>query len=146
MTFISVPRPLRDKLGDEASDSLIELFQKQESDQKAHLFEVLEDRFSRRLEVAIFGVRDDMGKLESGIHQDMAKMESGIRQDMAKMESGIREDMNRGFLEVGKQFTEVHKEISGIHKAISGQTKWLLIMMLAGLTIYPVIQKLVDKF
>ena len=71
----------------------------------------------------------------------------------AKMESGIREDMNRGFLEVGKQFTEVgkqftevHKEISGIHKAISGQTKWLLFMMLAGLTIYPVIQKLVDTF
>ena len=103
----------------------------QESDQKVHLFEVLEDRFSHRLEVAIFGVRDDM----------------------TKMESSIRQDMNNGFLEVakqfteiGKQFTDVHKEISGIHKAISAQTKWLLIAMLAGITLYPVIQKFVDKF
>ena len=113
MTLISVPKPLRGKLGDDASDSLIELLQKQESEQKTHLFEVLEDRFSHRLEVAISGVRDDMGK---------------------------------GFLEVAKQFTEVHKEISGIHKAISAQTKWLLIVMLAGITLYPVIQKFVDKF
>ena len=120
MTLISVPKPLRDKLGEEASDSLVELLQKQESEQKIHLFEVLEDRFSHRLEVAISGVRKDMGILESR--------------------------MNDGFLEVTRQFTEVHKEISGIHKAISAQTKWLLIIMLAGITLYPVIQKIADKF
>ena len=52
-----------DKLGEEASDSLVELLQKQESEQKTHLFEVLEDRFSHRLEVAISGIREDMHQM-----------------------------------------------------------------------------------
>ncbi|MDH4263333.1 MAG: hypothetical protein OEV78_09845 [Spirochaetia bacterium] len=49
MAIISVPKPLRDKLGEEATDSLIELLKENEEGQKNHLFDIVEERFERRL-------------------------------------------------------------------------------------------------
>ena len=144
MSLISVPKPLRDKLGIEASDSLVELLQKQSSEQKEHLFEVLEDRFAHRL----------------------VALESRLMGEMHSMEKGIREDMNHGFQEVHKQFGEVHKQfgevqkqfgevqkqfvgmqkqVSDIHKAISSQTKWILVAMLGAAVLYPIVQKLLSR-
>jgi len=49
MAIISVPKPLRDKLGEEATESLIELLRENDEDQKNHLFDIVEERFERRL-------------------------------------------------------------------------------------------------
>ena len=128
MPIIMVPKPLREKLGEEATDSLVELFREKDEEQKGHLFDLVEERFERRLL-----------ETESRIRADMSKMEAGIRADMSKMEAGIRADMSKGFLEIQKQFVEVHK-------AIANQTRWILTALLAGAVIYPIVVKLIDKF
>ena len=150
MSLISVPKPLRDKLGEEATDSLVEMFRQKDEEQKVHLFEVLEDRFAHRLvavESRLMGeihsletnIRGEMHSMEKGIREDMNSMEKGIRGDMNSMEKGIREDMNRGFLHMQKQITEVHK-------AISSQTKWILAAVLGATVIYPIVQQMATRF
>ncbi|MDH4199513.1 MAG: hypothetical protein OEV66_03945 [Spirochaetia bacterium] len=139
MPIIMVPKPLREKLGEEATDSLVELFREKDEEQKGHLFDLVEERFERRLLETESRIRADMSKMEAGIRADMSKMEAGIRADMSKMEAGIRADMSKGFLEIQKQFVEVHK-------AIANQTRWILTALLAGAVIYPIVVKLIDKF
>lgn len=92
MAIISVPKPLRDKLGEEATDSLIELLRENEEDQKNHLFGFVEERFERRL-------------LES---------EARLRKEI----QGVRDEIHSGFLDVQKQFSEVHKSIANQTKWI----------------------------
>ncbi|MDH4263330.1 MAG: hypothetical protein OEV78_09830 [Spirochaetia bacterium] len=119
MAIISVPKPLRDKLGEEATDSLIELLKENEEGQKNHLFDIVEERFERRL-------------LES---------EARLRREI----QGVRDEMHSGFLGIQKDFSEVQKQFSEVHKAIANQTKWILGAILAGAVIYPLAVKLVDR-
>lgn len=49
MSIISVPKPLRDKLGDEGSDALIDLINRASETQKEDTIEIVEERFERRL-------------------------------------------------------------------------------------------------
>ena len=139
MSLISVPKALRDKLGDEASDSLVEMFRQKDEEQKVHLFEVLEDRFAHRLVAVESRLMGEMHNLETNIRGEMHSMEKGIRDDMHKMEKGIRDDMNHGFLDLQKQIT-------GVHGAISSQTKWILVAVIGSTVLYPIVQKLLGGF
>lgn len=86
MTIVSIPKPLRDRLGEEATDSLVQIFKEQEAAQKDHLFEILEDRFAKRLV-------ETEGRLRDEMHQGFL---------------GIQKQ----FGEVQKQFGEIQKQIT----------------------------------
>ena len=79
MAVIAVPRPLREKLGEEGTDALVVLINEAGENNKTAVIEVVEERFERRLseelgklrvEVAgeISKVRDEIGKLRAEMH------------------------------------------------------------------------------
>ena len=85
MAVIIVPRPLREKLGEEATDALVTLINEAGENNKQSVIEVVEERFERRLaeemgkmrvEVAteIGKVRDEIGKLRTEMHDLRANM------------------------------------------------------------------------
>ena len=49
MAVISVPRELRDKLGDAATDSLVDLLHQFGGEQREDLIAVVEERFARHV-------------------------------------------------------------------------------------------------
>ena len=49
MTVIAIPKVLREKLGDEGSEALIEILNKSEDKSKEHIMEVAEEKFEKRL-------------------------------------------------------------------------------------------------
>lgn len=126
MTLVSIPKPLRDKLGDEATDSLVELFQKQSEEQKTQLFDLLEERFARRLQEseARLEKRMDLGFLE-------------VQKQFGEIQ--------KQFGEVQKQFGEVYKQIGEVHKAVAVQTRWILAALLGGAVLYPVVLRIMEK-
>lgn len=60
MPIVAVGRPLREKLGDEAVDSLIELINQSQSDQKNDILKFVEEKFERRLS-------EEIGKLKAEV-------------------------------------------------------------------------------
>ena len=70
MAVVAVPRALREKLGDDASDSLVDLLQQFEAEQTDHLIEMVEERFVRsELGKEIGSLRTELGK-EIGTEED----------------------------------------------------------------------------
>jgi hypothetical protein len=49
MSILIVGKPLREKLGDEAVDVLVELINQSQSNQKKDILEFVEEKFERRL-------------------------------------------------------------------------------------------------
>ena len=82
MAVVSVPRALREKLGDDASDSLVDLLLQFEAEQKDHLIEMVEERFIRRV----------------------VESENRLRNE-------LREKMHVGFMDLQKQIGDVCAEL-----------------------------------
>jgi len=49
MPVLTIKKPLREKLGEEAVDSLIDIFNQFQSEQKKDIIEIVEEKFERRL-------------------------------------------------------------------------------------------------
>ena len=67
MAVIAVPRPLREKLGEEATDALVALLNEAGAYNKDSVIEVVEERFERRLS-------EEIGKLRTELSGEMGKL------------------------------------------------------------------------
>ena len=148
MAVISVSRELRDKLGDAATDSLVELLHQFGSEQREDLIAVVEERFARH-------VADTRDTLRSETHAGLDALRSELHAGL----DALRSEMHAGFVDVQKQFleqqqqianvradlgkeiTDVRKEIGDVRKEITVQTRWLLTVLVAATILIPVMQR-----
>ena len=73
MPIISIPKPLREKLGEEATASLVDVMNQFGQENKDSVIDLAEQRFEAKL-----------AKVEFGIHEDMAGMESRFDQKLTR--------------------------------------------------------------
>ena len=69
MAVIAVPRPLREKLGEEGTDALVMLLNEAGENNKKSGIEVVEERFERRLSEEMGKLRTDMADLRANLVQ-----------------------------------------------------------------------------
>jgi len=67
MAVIAVPRPLREKLGEEGTDALVTLINEAGENNKKSVIEVVEERFERRL-------AEEIGKFRAEIAGEISKL------------------------------------------------------------------------
>ena len=144
MAVLSVPRPLQERLGEAATESLVEMLRQIESDQeerrevqKEQLLQVLEERFLRhvaeseqRTNAEIAAVRVDLGK-------EIAAVRGGSWQGDHRCPQGDR----RGAVDLGKEITDVRKEIADVRKEITTQTRWILAVLGGAAVLIPILQR-----
>ena len=123
MAAVSVPRPLQDRLGDDATASLVEMLRQLEDEQeerrevqKLHLFQLLEERFLRHVAESDHRTRKELGKEISDVRKELGKEISDVRK------------------ELGKEISEVRKEITT-------QTRWILAVMGVAAVLIPIMQR-----
>lgn len=63
MAVIAVPKPLREKLGEEGTDALVALINEAGESNKKSVIELVEERFARRLAEEIGKVREEISRL-----------------------------------------------------------------------------------
>ena len=126
MAAVSVPRPLQDRLGDDATASLVEMLHQLEEEQeerrevqKEYLFQLLEERFLRHVAESEHRTRKELGKEISEVGKEIS--------DVRKEISGVR--------------NELGKEISDVRKEITTQTRWILAVMGAAAVLIPILQR-----
>jgi hypothetical protein len=119
MAVLSVPRPLQERLGEAATESLVDVLRQIESDQeerrevqKEQLLQVLEERFLRhvaesekRTNAEIVAVRVDLGKEITAVKVDLGK------------------------------------EVADVRKEITIQTRWILAVLGGAAVLIPILQR-----
>ncbi len=71
MPIVSVAKPLREKLGDDGVDALVELINESNNEQKNNILQFVEEKFERRLAEEIGGVE---GRLTEKILETKAEL------------------------------------------------------------------------
>ena len=67
MGIISIPKALREKLGDEGSEALVEVLNKQSDENKQSIIDLAEQRFEARLAKEASLLREDVQKTRSDL-------------------------------------------------------------------------------
>ena len=141
MAVISVPHELRARLGDAATDSLVDLLHQFGGEQREDLIAVVEERFARH----VAETRDTLrGEMHAGL--------DALRSEMHAALDALRAEMHAGFMDVQKQFlqqqqqignlrADLGKEIGDVRKEITVQTRWLLTVLVAATILIPVMQR-----
>ena len=107
MAVVAVPRALREKLGDDASDSLVDLLQQFEAEQTDHLIEMVEERFVRR-------VVESENRLRNELREEMHAGFMGLQKQIGDVRAeigSVRTELNK---EIGSVRTELGKEIGSV--------------------------------
>ena len=137
MAVVAVPRALREKLGDDASDSLVDLLQQFEAEQTDHLIEMVEERFVRR-------VVESENRLRNELREEMHAGFMGLQKQIGDVRAeigSVRAELNK---EIGSVRTELSKEIAEVRKEITVQTRWILAVLVAAAVLVPIIQRVME--
>jgi len=86
---VNVPRVLREKLGDDGADALVDLLNSVQASRREDL-EVLTDRFERRLGEELAKVRADIAAMESRLVREIGGVESGLVREVSALETRVR--------------------------------------------------------
>ena len=167
MAVVSVPRPLRDQLGDAAADSLVDMLRHFEDDQeqrraiqKEHLLEVLDERFLRHLAETEERLHEEIGTLRAEVGNqigDVRKEIGALRTEVGKEIGDVRKEIGTLRAEVGKEIgtlraevgkeigtlrTDLGNQIADVRKELNTQTRWILAVMVGATVLIPVMQRM----
>ncbi len=162
MAVISVPRELREQLGDAATDSLVDLLQQFGVEQREDLIAVVEERFALRVAESRDELRTEM---HAGFDAVRSEMHAGLDAMRSEMHAGFM-DVQKHFLaqqqqigtlgkeigsvradlgkEIGSVRVDLGKEIGEVRKEITVQTRWLLTVLVAATILVPVMQRVLQ--
>ena len=129
MPYITVPKELREKLGEAAAGQLVDILNRSEAESRENTIDLVEQRFRRHLTEEVGGceqrlhreivdmgasLREEMAEMGSAIRGEMHQMGSALRGEMAEMGSAIRQEM----AEMG---SDLRGEMTGMDKSIRGE-------------------------
>ncbi|MBI3799083.1 MAG: hypothetical protein HY268_19225 [Deltaproteobacteria bacterium] len=94
MAVITVPRPLREKLGEEGTDALVALINEAGENNKQSVIEVVEERFERRLSDEISRLRVELAEEMSKLRVELAGEISRLRVELFGETNKLRAEMH----------------------------------------------------
>ena len=83
---------LKDRLGPEATDGLLQLMDAVETHLREDVITACTERFERRLVQETSALRVQMAQVESSIRQDMTRLGSELRQEIGALRSQMASD------------------------------------------------------
>ena len=144
MAVISVPRELRERLGDPASDSLVDMLRQVGAEQREDVITMVEERFALRLAETRDELRSEMHagflNLQEQIGSVRAEIGS-VRAEIGSVRADLQEQIGNVRAELHKEIGHVQEKIGEVHQKIAGQTRWLVTAILAATVLIPIMQK-----
>ncbi len=93
MAIITVPRVLREKLGEDGADALVSLINEGQGQAKADILTFVEEKFERRLSEEMAKVNErittELGKVNERITTEGAKLHETITREIGKVNERI---------------------------------------------------------
>ncbi len=85
MPVVTVGKASREKLGDEGVDSLIDLINQSQTDQKAEILEIVEEKFEKRLSEEMGKLRQEMSEMKAELQGNIAEVKVEMHQTKAEI-------------------------------------------------------------
>lgn len=124
MPILIVPKVLREKLGEEGADALVELINLANSQTKADVLTFVEEKFERRLS-------EELGKLNERLTTVEEKFDRRLSEELGKVNERITAEISklneRLTIEIGKvnvEFAKVRQEMAELK---AGLIRWMFI-------------------
>ena len=99
MRIVNVPKALRDRLGEEATQALVDLLNAATDQTQADTLALSEERYERRLseEASKFGTRvtEETAKLDRRVTEEAGRLDNRITEEAAKLDRRITEEVAR---------------------------------------------------
>jgi paraquat-inducible protein B len=86
MAVITVPKVLREKLGEDGADTLVELLNLANQKVKEDVIELSAEKFERRL-------TEEMAKVNQRITDEVAQLRGEVKDEIAKLRGEVKEDI-----------------------------------------------------
>ncbi len=110
MKIINIPKVLREKLGDDGVDALIELLNASNEGLKVDLIELQTEKYERRLTEEINKLRtEDIAKLDKRITEEIARLDKRITEEIAGLDKRITEETARLRVEISRSYANIIK-------------------------------------
>ena len=117
MAIISIPKPLREKLGEEGTDALVHVLNENEKELKSSVIEFAAQRFEQTLSREIAGVRVELAGSEKRFEKRLTEQIAGVRVELAGSEKRFEQ-----------RLTEQIADLRGrIDKSKSDTIKWMFL-------------------
>ena len=142
MAIISIPKLLREKLGEEGTDALVQMLNENEKELRASVIDFAEQRFEQALSREISGVRVDLAEAEKRLTEEVA----GVRVDLAGAEKRFEKHLTEEIADVRVELADAEKRFEkrlmeeiagvrveiadlrgGIQKSKSDTIKWMFL-------------------
>ncbi len=124
MAIITVPKPLREKLGDEGSDALVELLNKTGDRQKEDVLEFVEEKFERRLSEEVGKLRGEIQESRVEIQQTRADLVDRIE----RSHTGLVDRIERSHTDLVDRIERSHTGlVDRIETTRADLIKWVFI-------------------
>ncbi len=102
MSVVTIPKLLREKLGDDATEGLVQFINEATKDARDNVILLAEEKFEKRL-------TQETSRLEKRITEEVAKLEIRITEEVAKLEIRITEEASKLRVDMAAFKTEIIK-------------------------------------
>jgi len=96
---ITAPKPLRDRLGDDGIDSLIELLNEVEKSSRESSIIFVEEKFEKRLSEEIGKVRVEIAGVKASLMEEIASVKASLREEIAEKIANVKADITKEIAE-----------------------------------------------
>ena len=138
MPVITIPKALRDKLGDHASDALGDLVKEIDLDARKDALALAEERLEKKLAIEIGKVNEKIAALEGRLNEKIAALEGRLNEKIAAIHERIT-------LESGR-LSEQLASLKGEMNLIKAEIRFLVILTIIAITLMnPVAAEIIKK-
>ncbi len=121
MQIISIPKPLREKLGEKGADALVEIINKAQDNQKTDIIEFVEEKFEHRLIEEISSLRAELKEGNSSLRAELKEDNSSLRAELKEDNSSLRAELK-------EDIASLRAELKyDIEKSRADLIKWMFI-------------------
>ncbi|WP_397547588.1 LA_3696 family protein [Rhodothermus marinus] len=124
MAILTVPKVLREKLGDEGVEALIALLNEAAHYERNNLLGILEERFERR-------VTEESKRLDNRIAEEVARLDRRITEEVKRLEVLLAETEKRLDHRLTEEVAKLDRRIAEVQVALSERyaslVRWMFI-------------------
>ena len=82
MAVVTVKKPLREKLGDDGAEALVELINEAQKETQNNVIKFVEEKFEKRLSEELAKVRVELTERIEGVRTDLIERIEGVRTEL----------------------------------------------------------------
>ncbi len=93
MAVINVPKTLREQLGEQATDELVDLLNQVAEDSRRETLAAVEEKFERRLTEELAVTNQHIVETKSALEQQIVETKSALEQQIAETKSALEQQI-----------------------------------------------------